>query len=300
MQLVTRHRDAGGGAPVLITNAGDKRIYELKLPDAPDISMLFPTAKKLLIHLTGHPQGRNWTFDRYFQLGKYSPSGISVPDSILDLLSSNVPLIVTPSANALQPNVHSSPVISTTAVGIDLVRRSGEVSKLFYAGFGWKLANAGYDPQEVLQEVYSGILTRNKGSCPWDPKKSSFGHYVHMICGCVVSNYIRKHSKFKTNERVGILGFTSDGELEVTDAGSSAVVTDNQTFNEGAFMNDIRAFVACHQGKSPEGRLALKILPLVRKGLNRAEIADMMSVSKATVSKALAVLRSMSPKWASA
>ena len=73
MQLVTRHRDAGGGAPVLITNAGDKRIYELKLPDAPDISMLFPTAKKLLIHLTGHPQGRNWTFDRYFQLGKYSP-----------------------------------------------------------------------------------------------------------------------------------------------------------------------------------------------------------------------------------
>ena len=97
--------------------------------------------------------------------------------------------------------------VSTSHLGIDLENRSHEVRKLFFAGFGKQCYAAGYDPEDVLQEIYRGLLARNKGICPFDPAKSSFGHYVHMVCGCVVANYHRKMNKLKQREQVGIMGF---------------------------------------------------------------------------------------------
>jgi len=88
-------------------------------------------------------------------------------------------------------------------VGIDLSKRGVEVRKLFYAAFAHGLAKDGYDPEECLQEVYKGLLTRNKGTCPFDVRKSSFGHYVHIVTRCVLANYIRKERRramFESNE----------------------------------------------------------------------------------------------------
>jgi hypothetical protein len=96
-----------------------------------------------------------------------------------------------------------------TALGIDLELRGHEVRKLFYAGgFTGVLVREGIDPDEFLQEVYRGILARNKGTCPWDYKKSSFGHYVHIIIRCVLSNYLRRERLRGTRETV-----TDDGEI---------------------------------------------------------------------------------------
>jgi hypothetical protein len=98
-----------------------------------------------------------------------------------------------------------------TALGIDLEERGGEVRKLFYAGgFTGVLLRQGIDPDEFLQEVYRGILARNRGACPWDHKKSSFGHYVHIIIRCVLSNYLRRERLHESREAV-----TDDGELPV-------------------------------------------------------------------------------------
>lgn len=96
-----------------------------------------------------------------------------------------------------------------TALGIDLAIRGNEVRKLFYAGrFTGTLLREGIDPEEFLQEVYRGILARNLGACPWDVKKSSFGHYVHIVIRCVLSNYLRRERLRGTRETV-----TSDGEV---------------------------------------------------------------------------------------
>ena len=56
------------------------------------------------------------------------------------------------------------------------------------------------DPDDVLQEVYKGILIRNKGKCPFDEKKSAFSTYVVMVSRCVTINYINKAKK-KHKER---------------------------------------------------------------------------------------------------
>lgn len=91
-------------------------------------------------------------------------------------------------------------------LGIDLVARGHEVRKLMWAGFGHKILRAGYDPEDVLQEVFRGIIARNNGICPWDARKSSFGHYVHMIIGCVLTNYHRKQQSVRDHESVGLKG----------------------------------------------------------------------------------------------
>ena len=96
-----------------------------------------------------------------------------------------------------------------TALGIDLSRRSGEVAKLFYSGgFTGVLLREGHDPEEFLQEVYRGLLARNRGTCPWDYRKSSFGHYVHIVIRCVLANYLRRERLHTSRETV-----TEDGEM---------------------------------------------------------------------------------------
>lgn len=99
--------------------------------------------------------------------------------------------------------------VSGSALGIDLAARGDEVRKLFYAGgFTGTLAREGIDPEEFLQEVYRGLLARNRGACPWDHRKSSFGHYVHIVIRCVLSNYLRRERLRDSRE-----GVTDDGEL---------------------------------------------------------------------------------------
>lgn len=93
-----------------------------------------------------------------------------------------------------------SPMERTDGLGIDLQARGTEVRKLFYAAFARGLVKDGYDPEEVLQEVYRGLLARNLGKCPFDPKKSSFGHYVHIVARCVIANLIRKERRRAAHE----------------------------------------------------------------------------------------------------
>ena len=113
------------------------------------------------------------------------------------------------------------------ALGIDLALRGNEVRKLFYAGgFTGVLLREGIDPDEFLQEVYRGILARNKGTCPWDVKKSSFGHYVHIIIRCVLSNYLRRERLRDSRETV-----TDDGELPTRN--------DAHTSGDGVELGDL-------------------------------------------------------------
>ena len=99
--------------------------------------------------------------------------------------------------------------LNGSALGIDLELRGNEVRKLFYAGnFLGVLSKSNIDPDEFLQEVYRGLLTRNNGTCPWDAKKSSFGHYVHIVIRCVLANYLRRERLRDSRE-----GVTDDGEL---------------------------------------------------------------------------------------
>jgi len=181
-------------------------------------------------------------------------------------------------------------------LGIDLAKRGHEVAKLLYAGFGSRMYSSGYDPEDVLQEVYKGILTRNRGRSAFDARKSSFGHYVHMVCSCILSNYHRKVSRTRSNEVQ---------ELDREDMGSSTCssqehVSDVFGSSEHLVQEDFITFLKTQDDpKDPISVLAQEILPLVREGCERAEIARRHGLSRVTVSRALMHLRARATAWSS-
>ena len=181
--------------------------------------------------------------------------------------------------------------VSTAHLGIDLENRSHEVRKLFYAGFGRQCYAAGYDPEDVLQEIYRGILARNKGICPFDASKSSFGHYVHMVCGCIVANYHRKMNKLKEREQVGIMGFDENGNKAFVDV-SSAAIEDYYTSPQNATEEEVARkslakFIREH-GKNLE-----PILDMLLLGMSRKEISESLQVEPKEISARIKRVRQL-------
>lgn len=194
-------------------------------------------------------------------------------------------------------------VRSDGRLGIDLAKRGHEVAKLMYAGFGRRIFASGYDPEDVLQEVYRGILARNLGKCPFDPSKSSFGHYVHMVIGCVLSNYHRQQHRRAEFEQVGIPGW-SDGERSDRDAASLAsklLSVDGRDEIEGAVLQaeaeDRLVSWILESAHGDQAQLAIRALPLVREGWPRQAIAERLGVSLPTLSRAISLLRTQAREW---
>lgn len=266
----------------------------------PSGSVRYPSARQTIIALVNRnprpaPQARDpkLTFNRYFRQGSYRPV-----DPVVDTLSlfkSSPELTVA----ATPPIIHTSRALSVAApIGIDLQGRGHEVRKLFYAGYGRRVLKYGYDPEDVLQEVYKGLLVRNQGKCPFDPSKSSFGHYVHMVCGCIVSNYRRRYSRLARNEMIGVLN--ADNELEdvaTADLATTGPVQDDLV--RGQSLVDRLSDMVVQQvaGTTIEADLVRECVQLLSAGLRKSEIAAQTGQSPHQIAKLLRIIRSVGAEW---
>ena len=93
--------------------------------------------------------------------------------------------------------------VERNAKGIDLSLRHNEVKKIFLKHCSKMCLDNGCDPEDVLQEVYKGIIIRNSGKCPFDESKSAFSTYVVMVSKCVTINYVNKIGKKTYGEVYG-------------------------------------------------------------------------------------------------
>lgn len=291
MEMLLYGRDAGREVVPTVQVVGTE--YLLAWPgEAPK---KLTSATKLLADLTGHPTGRNWTFDRYFRVGRYAP----VEDPFEDVFR----LFRSPSRSTVQRGVtRNAPADLAVAAGagIDLVNRSGEVAKLLFAGFGSWIRTSGYDPDDVLQEVYRGLLARNAGKCPWMATKSSFGHYVHMVCHGVVANYHRQQSRRRKVEQTGIMTWQKGEGLVIADVASAELPAAATSEATGAEMLTVTESLARTLGQGPQAELARSVLPLLRDGWSRGDIALQLQVEKAQVEQAVTLLRRQARHWADA
>jgi hypothetical protein len=322
------------------TSPDGSRLYRVRAEDG--LVTSYPSARQMLVALTGHPQARHWTFERYFRQGRFRSPELRAADmpgnhptlTVLDSLFDVSQPLMDPfegltldstQQQAGTPQVHSSSsltimvasrpqvylpepltIIRSTAVGIDLKRRGHEVAKLFYAGFGAKLAGAGLDPEEVLQEVYRGLLVRNMGKCPWDPAKSSFGHYVHMVCGCIVSNVFRRENRRRAVEQVGISGrgasegdeFGGAVDVASEDAYLPQVEAPQTLLGEEGALNDLLRYIK-YRG-TPEARAHADVLRLMKAGFNRAEAAERLGLPSTLVSRLYTTFQDLVIEWANA
>jgi len=183
--------------------------------------------------------------------------------------------------------------IARPELGIDLAQRGHEVRKLLFKGFRGLMFSRGYDPEDVLQEIYRGLLTRNKGKCPWDGRKSTFGFYVTMVCRCVLTNYHRKQSRRLDRQAVELDEAMLDGQvMDPSDSSDSSDRLAQESLEK--WLSDPE-----RGGDTPDGKLAVESLPLVGAGYQRREIIEVTGKRETLVSRALAHLRKWSKEWAS-
>ena len=262
----------------------------------------YDSARQTLIALANssptplpHHRDPKISFNRYFRLGRY---GKKAP--LLDTLTLFSPRLTVESP---QIRIKSSPDISIAPprLGIDLAKRGHEVRKLFYAGYGRRVLKYGYDPEDVLQEVYKGILVRNQGKCPFNPDKSSFGHYVHMVCGCIVSNYRRRYSRLERNEQFGVISL-NDEETEVVDVRDSHLVVEapmQQGIVDATSLQDALVTLVGSKASATDicPDLAEECFALMVDGYRRGEIAQLTGESLSMISKILKMIRGVANEW---
>lgn len=139
---------------------------------------------------------------------------------------------------------------------------------------------------------------RDRGRCPWDARKSTFGHYVHMVVGCVLTNYHRKQVR-RVDRNAISLDVGSDGE-DREDAGQFGVQAawGGSDVGDRMALEQLLKHLEGRADDSAEGRLGLTILPLVASGHTRSEIARDVDAKPAMVSRALTWLRKATASWA--
>jgi DNA-directed RNA polymerase specialized sigma24 family protein len=310
--LFSRYKD--GAKPVRVLQDGWEVLTIDGVPEGPKHT----TVKSLLVALTGHPEGRHWSLDRYFRMGRHDAPPTKADADIFDLWPPGQPpplLITSPEISIpvekgekaiRKKNLtrESGPtVILGSRLGIDLAKRGHEVRKLLFAGFGRRIFQAGYDPEDVLQEVYKGLLVRNQGKCPWDPAKSSFGHYVHLVCSCVLSNFHRKQNRIREMEQLGLPNPHGGDEeaMRYTDVASNVTVPAPITHvaEEASLLEeaeDLAEFMRTQEGTT-ESRLAARMLPHLLQGSSREDMASALGTTNMALSRASATLRTQAQHW---
>lgn len=177
--------------------------------------------------------------------------------------------------------------------------KADEVRKLLWRGFAGKMLSQGYDPDDVLQEVYRGLLVRNAGKCPWDARKSTFGHYVYLVIGCVLTNYHRKQARRVDKDAVSLTLQTKEGD-DYVDVGQfgSCRIHDGCEIGDMMALGELAKYLETVPEASPEAMLGRRILPLVASGYQRSEIVQETGKKPSLVSRALSWLRRQTALWA--
>ena len=264
-----------GNYPVWLGDCvhGRKQVW-MKRPDS-DLES-FPSARQFFLTLYDGRDHR-LTMARYFRLGHSEPQG----NTILDIFGSSAldaPTILVPPRKPL---------------GIDLEKRGHEVSKLMYSLFGARIMRSGFDSREVLQEVYRGILARNRGICPYDPEKSSFSHYVHMVTSCVLNNYHKKEYRRRSRE------------VDVDDT-TLLLLNEAERVSEQTQIEDMRAATdlvtwikSRYQGVTslPRIHMACLVVPLMQQGYTRQEMVDQLAITKSQLNNTIKLIKAAAASW---
>ena len=280
-------RSEHGGHKVLPLNKGF-RVYW------PEGEKTYPSARKTIIALVGGirvPDSDSYdpglSFDRYFRKGKFCRWRYPKEDT-LDMFGVDPRIVV----EAKTPSVQDVPLVVHIPNGIP-DHRWVEVRKIFYAGFARTALNKGYDPEDVLQELYKALLVRNQGKCPWNPEKSTFAYYVHMVCRGTMSNYHRRYSRLARYEQFG----TRNVEGESVDVSCSdlATVQPQQLEVEKKSFRELLLRRVVDKGLQagvdiPALRVVFRMLS---EGCRQKEMAAFLKISPNRVSEFVRLIRSV-------
>ena len=130
-----------------------------------------------------------------------------------------------------EPIVNTIPRIIKKKLGIDVEAKYQDIKSIFYRHFAPICFKNKVDPEEVLQEVYYGLEIRNRGTCPFDPAKSSMSTYIVLVARGVVFNYLKKTKNSRENEKTA-----KDEDSKIFDF----IPMEEKCIDESIIVNEIR------------------------------------------------------------
>jgi len=151
-------------------------------------------------------------------------------------------------------------------LGVDLSRYKEDIKLIFYKRQANRMIKEGLDPEEVLQEVYKGLLIRNKGKCPYDPRKSALSTYIVLVMDCIIMNIVSKHRKEKSRFEYG----------SESDVASSCDSSFEKDYTDNLMFVEIRKSFKEDQ---------LKVFDAIMDGFKMAHIARTLGWEARKVSK---------------
>jgi len=129
------------------------------------------------------------------------------------------------------PIVNTIPRGIKKKLGIDVEAKYQDIKSIFYRHFAPICFKNKVDPEEVLQEVYYGLEIRNRGTCPFDPAKSSMSTYIVLVARGVVFNYLKKTKNSRENEKTA-----KDEDSKIFDY----IPMEEKCIDESLVLNEIR------------------------------------------------------------
>lgn len=227
---------------------------------------LFESFRQLFLFVTQREP--TMSCDRYFRIGKYEWDLISqIPETTLDIFKS-------------------------PPEGIDLNLKYVDIKRIAYGRFKpmiRSISKLGMPEEDILQEVFKGVLVRNLGKCPWDSDKGSFGSYVHMVIQGILYNLHAREMRRYKRERLGLSEHVEQTLADKRVRADSGI--------EDSIL-DLQVWISKRpDSHKVDAKLAGEIIPLVFLGLRRGEIAKQLDLPGPKVTRALSYLRANSPVW---
>lgn len=261
--LFTRYED--GSNPITVIeniNSKNRKKYEVKVG-----GHYFKTFKEFL-NTTRCCE--NTSFNRYFN------NNVQNSTPIIEILNN---VINYKKSSTSKESVE--PLESVVVSGIDIGEKKKDIERLFYSFFAKKAAAEGLPIDDLLQEIYKGILARNIGKGAWNPKRGSFGSYVHMVANSVYLNFRNKELKRGIREK------SVDTSTSQIDNNQDNIV-ESDYINEEMLVSEFSTWVKNRKGL---GDPAAYVVCLLRQGKKKKEIAAELGINHTTLHKIIDGLR---------
>jgi RNA polymerase sigma factor (sigma-70 family) len=171
-------------------------------------------------------------------------------------------------------------------VGVDVIKKRKDIERLLYKACGGAIKKYGYEFDDLLQEVFIGILKRNKGQGAYDPSRSAFSHYIILVCNSIFRNYHAKEMKRRGREILGARNKNGD----IVDVKEIAV---DITVNENDFTPEKYLEFLSEKIDDPRTRWEIRtnkkeyktILSGIVAGFSKDEISKSLQISKPKMHK---------------
>lgn len=170
------------------------------------------------------------------------------------------------------------------APGIDLNQKHVDVRRIFFHGFLPRLRQARtsvVDPEDSLQDLYVAILSRNRLTGGFDPKRSTLSHYVHLVSRTVLYQAGRKQTRWN---REVLATDENNSQEEVASSAPSAL--------DASILEGLVLYL-----RDGEGEEVARAAELLAQGCSTKDLASQMGKSLIETKRLVSRVRERAREW---